>query len=136
MIEQRKIRQCNVSDVFAQEKVSEVWEHLENNEERMFRLRLILVMEREKVDAEIEVAKERQQDQMTDLLNGIELTHISEPMEVTEAKDRAVVDAKAELKDLLADMCNLNIQVKAAFTQVLPRLVLKIENGRIQGYQV
>lgn len=129
-------RQCNVSDVFAQEKVSEVWEHLENNEERMFRLRLILVMEREKRDAEIEVAKKRQRDQMTDLLNGIELMHVSEPMEVTEASDRAGADAKAELKDLPTDMCNLNIVRKAAFTQVLPRFVLKIGNGRIQSYQV
>ena len=130
------VRQCNVNDVFAQEEVSEVWEHLENNVERMFRLRLILVMEREKIDVEIEVARERQQDQMTDLLNGIELTHISEPMEVTEARDRAVADAKVELKDLLTDMCNLNIERKAALTQVLPRLVLKIGDGRIQGYQV
>ena len=130
------VRQCNVEDVFAQETVSEVWEHLENNEERMFRLRLILVMERERRDVEIEMAKERQQNQMTDLLNGIELMNFSEPMEVTEAREQAVAVSKAELKDLLVDMCNLNIERKAAFTQVLPRVVLKIGNGRIQGYQI
>ena len=104
---------CNKSsptfDVFAQEDITEVWQHLEAREDRMFRLRLIWLLQRQKRDEEIEKAKNQQ---MHDLMNGIKFMDVSEPEDLKEARGKAVLTAKCELSDLMAEMSNLSIQRK------------------------
>ena len=126
-----EVRKCNVDEVFAQEDVSEIWEH-ENNADRIFRLRLISVMEKEKRDTELQRARERQ---MADLMNGVEAMGFSEPETVKEAREKAIEVSKKELNDLLAEMCNLNLQRREVFTQIPPKIFLRIADGRIWGSQ-
>ncbi len=41
--------------------------------------------------------------------------------------------SNVELNDLMAEMGNLNVQLKEAFTLILPRFVSRIGNGMIRG---
>jgi len=127
-----EVRRCNVDDVFVQEDISEVWEHVEDNDHKMLRLRLIWVMEKERRDSELEKVRQRQ---MSDLLDGIEAMNVSEPEAVKDAREKAVKVTKAELSKVMADLTNLNIQRKEAFTQVLPRIFFRIGGGKISGFQ-
>ncbi len=51
-----EVRQCNVEDVFAQEDIADVSEQLSDNNDKMFTPRLLLVIEKRKRDAELELA--------------------------------------------------------------------------------
>jgi hypothetical protein len=95
------LEQWDVNDIEIQENLSDLWDHLPGDDERMLRLRLIGVITWQQQDNEKAMARETQ---VNVLLQGMQTLDIEENRRAVARNQEATYIAKSELSDLLSEL--------------------------------
>ena len=96
-----RLQQCLVDDVEVQEELSELWERLPDNEERLFRMRFLVMLND---NNEVAQGAIQRADQMQGITQGLQTIDLEENKQEVMTNEQAALMAKTDLAALMEEL--------------------------------